>query len=451
MRFIIFGTGKMYEQYKSSIRKDAEIVAFIDNQPEKWGREIDGVKVYAPHELGDLEYDMIFVMSVHFLVMQHQLRDMGIPKEKICSLDNHIEILCEKKEVPFFGEICQDASGKKILVFSHAMTSTGAQNVLYYAVLAMKQMGHQIIVVSKSDGILRKKLVKAGIPVAIVRDIYSGKAEIERFVKWADMILVNTLLLFDTVSELLKYNRKIIWWIHETGIIKYIENFRYIAARENVSVYAVSPLVKRKLKEAFGEDIVLQELFYGLPSYETEERICKEKMIFAIIGWIDYIKGQDLLLNAVSRLPHDIRERAEFWVVGPGSFSKEAMETVEKYPCIKLMGEIENAEMNKIYGQIDAVVCASREEAMSVAVTEGCMTKKLVIVSNAAGISELIKHQETGIIFESGNAAELAGWIKWAIVNREQVEKIGMASREVYENYFSMEIFEHNIATVIQQ
>lgn len=79
------------------------------------------------------------------------------------------------------------------------------------------------------------------------------------------------------------------------------------------------------------------------------------------------------------------------------------------------------------------------------------MTEKLVIVSNAAGITEFIKHKETGLIFESGNANELAAWIEWAVVHREEAEKIGIASKVIYENNFSMELFEKNIVEAVQQ
>lgn len=451
MRFVIFGTGKMYQENKLNIRKDAEIVAFIDNMPDKWGQEIDGIKVYAPEELNHLDYDVIFIMSIHWLDMQQQLRSMGIPKDKIYTLDNHIEILCERENVQYYGKISVETSGGKVLVFSHAMTSTGAQNVLFYAVDAMKRMGYQIVIVSKSDGVLRERLVGIGIPVVIIRDIYSRRAEIEHLIMWADVLFVNTLLLYDTVMEVSNYNKKLIWWIHETGIIKYLEDFRYIVSKEYVSVYVVSPLVKRLLQQAFGEDLRLKEMIYGLPYYEITKRTEKEKMIFAIIGWIDYTKGQDIFLDAVDRLPAYIRRKTEFWIVGAGKFARDEMEIIKKYSCIKLVGEVENAQMSEIYKNIDVVVCASRAEAMSVAVTEGCMTEKLVIVSNAAGITEFIKHKETGLIFESGNANELAAWIEWAVVHREEAEKIGIASKVIYENNFSMELFEKNIVEAVQQ
>ena len=57
MRGIIFGTGKMYRQLKDRIRKDLEIVVFLDNDASKWEHKLDGIKIVSPEKICDYEYE----------------------------------------------------------------------------------------------------------------------------------------------------------------------------------------------------------------------------------------------------------------------------------------------------------------------------------------------------------------------------------------------------------
>ena len=227
-----------------------------------------------------------------------------------------------------YGILHQESSGKRVLIFSHALSSTGAQNVLYQVCDVLRKNDFQVTVVSKSDGILRERFIEIGIPVIIIRDIYSKKKNIDELVAWSDMIFVNTLLLYDTVYELSNYNKKLIWWIHESGELDYIqEDFELIEKKENVSIYSVSPLVRRMIWKKYSEKLKIESLLYGIPQYDTQvvKTIRQEKMIFALIGWIGYIKGQDIFLSAVNQLSATIREQAEFWIVGGGKLDRKSV------------------------------------------------------------------------------------------------------------------------------
>lgn len=452
MRLIIFGAGKMYQEYKEKFRRDIEIIAIIDNQADKWGKMIDGIMIYPPSYIENLKYDGVFLLSAYYHDMQLQLRKMGIPENKIYTIDSHIETLLPEEPVQYYGSLCRETMRKKILVFSHALSSTGAQNVLYQAVCILRKNNYQVAVVSKSDGVLRDRFIEIDVPVIIIRDIHSKKEEVAKLVDWSDMIFVNTLLLYDTVFEVSKYNKKLIWWIHESGELKYVgAELRTIEKRDNVFIYAVSPLVKRLIWKECGDKLKIECLTYGLPKYNVQaaHKNEQDKVIFAVIGWIGYIKGQDIFLDAVDKLPADTKKQAEFWIIGGGELSPDDKKIVGKYSCIKVLGEIENTKMHEIYNEIDVVVSSSREDAMPVVVTEGCMAGKLVIISDSIGTAEFIEHGKTGLIFKNEDVNELAGWMEWAVGHRMQAKQIGTASQAVYEQYFSFEAFSDNLLAVI--
>lgn len=454
MQVIIFGTGQLYQQMKDRLRNDIEILAFIDNNPSKWGEKLNGIEIKSPQDITNMEYDFVFTLSIYQKEMYNQLINMGVPRERIYNT-YHIEKICRCKPAVFWGKLSTNSETKKILIYSHALISTGAQNVLFTLIQVLHKNGYHVAVVSQTDGILRHRIQELDIPVIIMEDSYFEEDTFTKLLNWADKIIVNTLWLFYIVEELRLYDKPVLWWIHETGIVTELGKnfFERISESRSISTYAVSSLVKRKILCEIGSDALnIKILMFGVPYYESvpKEIFFREKDIFAVIGWIGKEKGQDIFLDAIERLPDKYRNKAEFWIVGKGELAREEMKRADVLQCVKIIGEIDNQRMPELYSQIDVVVCCSRQEAMSVVVTEGCMTGRLVIVSSAAGITDLITNGENGLIFQSEEVEQLVELLKWTIDHREQVRIMGQSAMKIYENYFSMDIFEENILSIVE-
>lgn len=453
MRAVIFGTGKVCQSIRHELKENIEIVAFLDNDVLKWEEALDGIPICSPNEILCLEYDLVFLASVHYTEMKVQLIELGVPGSKIWDI-RHRERICRCGSARYYGELHKEKSVGKILVFSHALTSTGAQNVLFTAVKTLNRHGYSLAVVSREDGMLKDRILELGIPVIIMQDTYPENAEFLELVQWADLVFVNTLWLYYLIGGLLDLGKKVIWWIHETGALESMDKdlLREIVGNRLVSTCAVSRLVARGVTRKLGSMAEIRELRFGIPEYGKVFREESEhgKMVFALIGGIGRIKGQDIFIRAVECLGSSYREKAEFWIVGRGTLEAADLERASRYPGIKVMGEIDNRRMPELYGRIDAVICCSREEAMSVVVAEGCMNEKLVVVSDAAGIAEYLSDGENGIIFENENVSQLAGIMEWAVGHGEQVKRMGCASRHVYDEYFAMDAFEAGILDTVQ-
>lgn len=444
MRVVIFGTGKYYHRIKEKIREDVEVVALIDNDSSKWGKWIDGVEVFSPVKLSEIKYDIIFLASLSYGEMRVQLSKMGIPGSRILDI-NYSGKICEYTPAEYYGIPQLPGKMGNILLFSHNLSMTGAPNVLFIAAGIMKKAGYCVVVVSREDGGLKERFLELGINVVIMRDTYYKNTEFRKLVDWADRILVNTIRLYHVIEEILDLNKKIIWWIHEVNGFEDIEDrlFDSINKRKGIFVYAVSPLVMKKLLQRTGADFKAEKLEFGLENYKVEAKENRQKIIFALIGTIVRHKGQDIFIRAVERLPQSCKDTAEFWIVGRGQLAAEDLERVDS--CIKITGEIDIRKMPELYHRIDVVVCCSREEPMSVVVVEGCMNGKLVIVSDAAGIADYITDRSDGLLFRSEDVKQLAELMEWAIMHREQVRQIGNAAKGVYEKNFTLEIFERNL------
>ena len=62
-----------------------------------------------------------------------------------------------------------------------------------------------------------------------------------------------------------------------------------------------------------------------------------------------------------------------------------------------------------------------------------------VIASRLGAMAALIRDGETGLLFEPGNAADLAVKLQWAEANPEQMEAMGRAARSEYEAHYTPE------------
>ncbi|HEX5538638.1 MAG TPA: glycosyltransferase, partial [Methylophilaceae bacterium] len=62
-----------------------------------------------------------------------------------------------------------------------------------------------------------------------------------------------------------------------------------------------------------------------------------------------------------------------------------------------------------------------------------------VIASRLGAMAELVRNGETGLLFEPGDAADLAAKMQWADANPEAMQRMGQAARAEYEARYTSE------------
>ena len=82
--------------------------------------------------------------------------------------------------------------------------------------------------------------------------------------------------------------------------------------------------------------------------------------------------------------------------------------------------------------------------------TEAMMHELPCLVSDAIGTAAYIQEKKNGLLFQNGNIEELARQIVWCVEKRQELTLIGKKSRKIFENNFSMDIFEKNLLEVIE-
>jgi glycosyltransferase involved in cell wall biosynthesis len=163
----------------------------------------------------------------------------------------------------------------------------------------------------------------------------------------------------------------------------------------------------------------------------------------ALIGRINRIKGQDVLLSALARLPEATRARFSVRMVG-GAFENPALEA-------KLKDDVAAAGLSQIvsvepfaqdtapiYRWADVVVAPSKlPESLGRTAIEAMSFARPALVSAIGGLTEVVADGETGWHVPPGDAEALAQNLVLLVAAPGQWAAFGRQARARYEALFS--------------
>lgn len=469
MKFLIFGTGEYYERYKGWFDK-RDVVALLDNSPAKQNTMLDGIPVLPPSEGIKLPYDVIIVLSFYIRSMKKQLLELGVEEQKIChfyDLRRLIDVKRNRRDVLTYGidkNELPDKGKKKTALLSTDLALGGTAIALFHMAETMKRNGYDIVFASMIDGPLRERLQSCGIPVVVDPNLQIATMREVGWVQGCRLIVCNAINYHIFLSER-RTDIPMIWWLHDSsffydGVDKTVLNR---IPMENLRVLSVGPVPAGVVRK-YVPDMPVGQLLYGVRDTamengkdsgpvereNTEDRQKNSgngKVCFVVIGHIEERKGQDILLQAVMHLEKEIRERAEFYLVGQNSslMARRIMERAEGIPEITVTGTMDRAGISQILQRADMLVCPSREDPMPTVAAEAMMHGVPCLVSDVTGTAAYINRGENGDVFESGNVKELSDRIAWYTSHRENLRVMGERARAVYDSVFSMEAFEEKL------
>lgn len=128
--------------------------------------------------------------------------------------------------------------------------------------------------------------------------------------------------------------------------------------------------------------------------------------VIACVGTIGARKNQALLVEALAMLPRTLRLRCLFIGDGDVDGLNTLVHSVGVTDRAQVLGYRRGAR--QIAALADAIVLPSRSEGQPIAVLEAFQDGPIVVVSNIPELTELVTDGQTGLVFESGNAAALA-------------------------------------------
>lgn len=443
---IIFGTGNCYNHYKERFSQ-CNILALVDNCREKQGLFIDGKRVISIDDIVYYKYDYIMILVYKYDDIYKQLSQMGIEKTKIITIDPNGKFSEFRKIKKSINNHTAD-----ILMISHEMNMRGAPLMLFEMAKILKKNYYNIEIATTEKGVLEEYYYKENIAIITFDDFLFSQEEIVHYFGKYKLIIVNTLALSNLISELVFANVNTIWWLHEEwsayqilSIDKQI-NFKW----EKLFIYGVGNRAINAFYDFFGTEKHVDNFQWGIEDChkEKKEENRTEKPIFAVVGPVCRIKGQDILLEMAEKYSSFF---SYIKILLIGNINETDREKFEKYSCFEICGEVEHSKIMELYNGIDIVLSTSRNDTMPVVLIEAMMNKKVCVTSDGTGVADYIKNYYNGIVFERNNPEDLINKLQWVVKNKDKWKTIGENGYLLYKEKFSIEKFEKNILFITQK
>lgn len=194
----LFGTGKFAQFFLSQFKNDFEIAGFIDNDPDKWNTDMEGIPVYPPKKLENLErgtYKVLICIRSYMAVME-QLTGMGITDFGV--YDANLTY-ARPRAVVSVSQTSEKNEKKKYNIGYVAgvfdLFHIGHLNLLRRA---KEQCNHLIVGVVSDEGVIKNKHTACVVP-------FEERIEIVRSCRYVDEAVEIPLEQYDTDEAYRRY------------------------------------------------------------------------------------------------------------------------------------------------------------------------------------------------------------------------------------------------------
>lgn len=198
---------------------------------------------------------------------------------------------------------------------------------------------------------------------------------------------------------------------------------------------AVSKFYRDKMIE-FGFP---EEKLAYLPSFVSAREVvtCEREPYVLYFGRLSEEKGVDLFIEAAAKSPATVHRIAG---TGPEEASLKQQVNALGLSNVRFEGFQTGEALRALIGGALAVVVPSRwYENSPLTVLEAFEQARPVIGADIGGIPELIEEQVDGLIFEAGNAIDLAKKIAWITNDTPAAAAMGLRGREKVVRRFGPE------------
>jgi len=160
-------------------------------------------------------------------------------------------------------------------------------------------------------------------------------------------------------------------------------------------------------------------VFYPQDKIEARKKfnIPLDMTLMLFVGNLETVKGPDVLINAFNKIKSNIIN-GKLYLAGEGSLLKDLKEKCRVYGLEKSVifsGSVAHEEMGCMMNTADLLIVPSRNEGVPNVILEAMACQVPVVATRVGGIPEVVIENETGLLVESENPAQLANAMKEAL------------------------------------
>jgi len=301
----------------------------------------------------------------------------------------------------------------------------------------------------RRKSILRLATIElARLPVAVARAAW----RLSTF----DLIYINTSIITDYALAARFFSEKTLLHIHEIP-----EGFTLKILRGLIHWSRAELIFNSKATRAtFGDpqDRRTHVIYNGVAGPASPEPVtydAQRPLRVLLLGRINRIKGQEVLLEAIARIPPDLRSRLAVRMVGGAFESKEReRELRHRVEAMALADHVSilpfTDDPSDHYRWADIVAMPSRRpESLGRVAIEAMAYGRPPLASAIGGLMEVVENNRTGWLIPPGDVAALADALQIILLKPEAWQDFAAAGRARYEALFSEQAAATAIAAVV--
>lgn len=291
--------------------------------------------------------------------------------------------------------------------------------------------------------VLRRRSILRLATAGIAR-LPAALARAARRLHGSDLVYINTSVILDHMLAARFFRNKALLHIHEIPEGVALKILRTIVLWSGAEIIFNSQATRTAF--ALPAHMRTHVVYNGVAGPSAPEPMTydgQRPLRLLMLGRINWNKGQEILLEAIARLPLEVRQRLELRIVGSAFENAERERTLAALVAeMNLTGQVGIEpfipEASPLYRWADVVAVPSRRsESLGRVAIEAMAFGRPPIVSAIGGLMEVVEDAHTGWLVSPGDASALAERLRAIIENPSAWRSFPAAARARYEALFN--------------
>ena len=340
---------------------------------------------------------------------------------------------------------------KKILLYSHELTYTGAPHSLLRMAKIYLLQNCRVDLWTRLDGEFRREFEKIGIKVKVVPDGDVTLPHVMQEIAEYDLAVANTVIsskFYSVASKLVPT----IWYIREAlNLPSMVDSVpeRLQTLKNADEIYCVSEFAQNFIRKTYNPHVKVVHNCIEDHYVESVNNV-QGKINILLAGNIKHNKGFDIAIEAFNLLPQEYQKMMSLNFIGrcpdnAEEYYTRILQAIQDNPNMNYMGEItDESQKLQIFKDTNVVLVPSRSESCSLVTLEGAMMGKALIVTENVG-AKYILTSLNGWIIPSEGVKELKDVFMQICEYPDSLINMGAESRKMYLKTSTIDRYERVI------
>jgi glycosyltransferase involved in cell wall biosynthesis len=302
-------------------------------------------------------------------------------------------------------------------------------------------------------------------------DMYSSIAEIDRVTKGRKINCVHSNTLAVVSGAIWSFMRGIphVWHVHEIiikprlvqkgfAILLYIFSDKIVYnsnATRDAWVSALTSLASKSVVVWNGIERTTELAAPAVQAFRDQVGVTRDEVLVALVGRINRWKGQETFVDVATLLWAQGIRNIRYLILGgappgQGYYLDRLLAKINESPAAAMFVVLEfRNDVWSVWDAVDIAVVPSVEpEPFGMVALEAMTAKKPVIAAAHGGLTDIVKHDETGLLIAPCDVSAFAESIKALVNDAHRRSTLGERGFVRAQNQFSLVRFVESFQSI---